>query len=464
MQKKRHTFCQIKKKLYLCIAIEKNNGSIAQLNRAFDYGSKGYRFESYWSHSKQETNSIVRLFFFFTRQPPIPQQKNLFYRFHKTESYAYLCTMIIKRLRTSINPVRAFRIILLLLPMLVYGQSKSFEFQPQPTQQLKLLFVGDLMQHQAQIDAALRADGSYDYTHCFSLVKERISRADLAIGNLEVTLGGEPYRGYPQFSAPDEYIYALRDAGFDILSTANNHSLDRRRRGLERTLTLIDSTGLVAMGTYRDESDRQQRYPLLIEKNGIRIAFLCATYGTNGIGVTHPNIVNSLDRTELAKDIQQARAMRPDAIIAILHWGNEYQQLPNTEQRDLARWLIDEGVDHVIGSHPHVIQPIESIDSDQYPTQHMIAYSLGNYVSNMSIPHGDVGLVVELTLEKRGYVTRIKQFDYDLVWTERAALSRTANFRIIPSDTIPDDLSMNAQLHMQKAINTEKDFLKNTLK
>jgi poly-gamma-glutamate synthesis protein (capsule biosynthesis protein) len=94
----------------------------------------------------------------------------------------------------------------------------------------------------------------------------------------------------------------------------------------------------------------------------------------------------------------------------------------------------------------------------------MIAYSLGNYVSNMSIPHGDVGLVVELTLEKRGYVTRIKQFDYDLVWTERAALSRTANFRIIPSDTIPNDLSMNAQLHMQKAINTEKDFLKNTLK
>ena len=369
-----------------------------------------------------------------------------------------------KRLWTAIKRIRTFRFILLLLPVLVYGQNNPFEYHPQPTKQLKLLFVGDLMQHQAQIDAALRTDGSYDYTHSFSLVKNRISSADLAIGNLEVTLGGEPYRGYPQFSAPDEYLYALRDAGFDILATANNHSLDRRRRGLERTLTLIDSIGLVSVGTYRDESDRQQRYPLLIEKNGIRVAFLCATYGTNGIGTTPPNIVNSLNRNELAKDIQLARAMHPDAIIAILHWGNEYQQSPNTEQRDLARWLISEGVDHIIGSHPHVVQPIEFINSNQYPTQHTIVYSLGNYVSNMSIPHGDVGLIVELTLEKRGHITRPKQFDYDLVWTERASLSRTGDFRVIPADTLPDDLTLNAKSHMQKAINTEKDFLKNTIK
>ena len=368
-----------------------------------------------------------------------------------------------KRLWTAIKHIRAF-LFMLLLPVLMYGQDNTLKFHPQPTQQLKLLFVGDLMQHQAQIDAAQRSDGSYDYTHCFSLVEERISSADLAIGNLEVTLGGEPYRGYPQFSAPDEYLYALRDAGFDILTTANNHSLDRRRRGLERTLTLIDSIGLVAVGTYRDESDRQQRYPLLIEKNGIRVAFLCATYGTNGIGTTPPNIVNSLNRTELAKDIQKARAMHPDAIIAMLHWGTEYQQSPNTEQRDLARWLINEGVDHIIGSHPHVVQPIEFIESNQYPTRHAIVYSLGNYVSNMSITHGDVGLITELTFEKIGHITHLKQFDYDLVWTERAALSRTGDFRIIPSDTIPSDITLNARLHMQKAINTEKDFLKNTLK
>lgn len=346
--------------------------------------------------------------------------------------------------------MRAIRFILLLLfPLCTYGQGKQITF----------LFVGDLMQHQAQIDAARRADGSYTYSHCFSLVKEHISSADFSIGNLEVTLGGEPYRGYPQFSAPDEYLYTLKDAGFDILATANNHSLDRRRRGLERTLTLIDSTGLTAVGTYRDATDRSQRYPLLIEKNGIRIALLCGTYGTNGITTTPPNIVNSLSREEWASDIHTARAMRADAIIAIVHWGNEYQQQPTDEQRKLAHWLIEQGVDHVIGSHPHVVQPIELVPHADYPTHHAIVYSLGNYVSNMSIAHGDVGLCVELTIEKIGPSTRLKKLDHHLVWTERADLSKTKDFRIIPEDTIPTDLTLHGRARMLRAIEAERKFV-----
>ncbi len=344
-------------------------------------------------------------------------------------------------------------ILLWFLSTFTYGQR----------QQVSLLFVGDLMQHQAQIDAALRSDGSYDYSHCFSLVKERLSRADLAIGNLEVTLGGEPYRGYPQFSAPDEYLYAIKDAGFDILATANNHSLDRRRRGLERTLTLIDSAGLHTVGTYRDTDDRAIRYPLIVEKNGLRLAFLCATYGTNGITATPPNIVNSLDREELAADIHTARTMRADVLIAIVHWGNEYQQQPTAEQRDLARWLISQGVDHVIGSHPHVVQPIELIPYADHPTHHAVVYSLGNYVSNMSIAHGTVGLAVELTIEKIGPTTRLKRFDHHLVWTERSALSRTGDFRIIPEDTIPTDLTPIARQQMLQAITTEQNFMNSCL-
>ena len=345
-------------------------------------------------------------------------------------------------------------VFLMLLPISIYGQ------QPQS---LSMLFVGDLMQHQAQIDAARRGDGRYDYSHCFSLVKDDIARADLAIGNLEVTLGGEPYRGYPQFSAPDEYLFALKEVGFDILATANNHSLDRHRRGLERTLMLVDSAGLIAVGTYRDAADRAKRYPLVVEKNGLRIALLCATYGTNGIATTPPNIVNSLDRVELAADIRRARAMCPDAIIAIVHWGDEYQRQPNAQQRDLARWLIGEGVDHVIGSHPHVVQPIELVSSDEYPTQHAVVYSLGNYVSNMSIAHGDVGAAVWLTLEKVGHTTRLKHIDYDLVWTERAALSRKGDFRIIPADTIPADLTPDSRVRMQRAIAAEEELLGATI-
>ena len=337
-------------------------------------------------------------------------------------------------------------ILLSLLSLLSYGQR----------QQVRLLFVGDLMQHQAQIDAALQADSSYAYDHCFALVKDDIQRADLAIGNFETTLGGKPYKGYPQFSSPDEYLHAIKEAGFDILSTANNHSLDRRRKGLERTLTLIDSAGLTAVGTYRDALDRQERYPLLVEKSGVRIAFLCATYGTNGIGITAPNIVNSLDREELAADIRAARAMKPDALIALLHWGNEYQREPSEEQRNLAQWLIGQGVDHIIGSHPHVIQPIVRIPHTEYPTQHAVVYSLGNYISNMSIVHGDVGLVVELVLEKVGTTTRLKSLDSHHVWTERATLSRTGKFRLIPADTIPIDLTSYGRFRMKQALELER--------
>lgn len=341
-------------------------------------------------------------------------------------------------------------VLLLLSPILLHGQN----------QQVSLLFVGDLMQHQAQIDAALRTDGTYDYSRCFSLVKEHISRADIAIGNLEVTLGGKPYRGYPQFSAPDEYLYAIKDAGFDILATANNHSLDRRRRGLERTLTLIDSIGLYAVGTYRDAQDRANRYPLIVEKNGIRIALLCATYGTNGISTTPPNIVNSLERKELEADIHAARAMRPDVIIAIVHWGDEYQQTPNVEQRNLAQWLISQGVDHVIGSHPHVVQPFELTPHTDYPTHHAVVYSLGNYVSNMSIVHGDVGLEVELVIEKIGATTRLRSLTPTLVWTERADWSRREDFRIIPEDTIPTDLTPYGRQRMTQAFASEKQLLR----
>ena len=124
-----------------------------------------------------------------------------------------------------------------------------------------------------------------------------------------------------------------------------------------------------------------------------------------------------------------------------------------------AGWLIEQGADHVIGSHPHVVQPIELINSTHYPTRHAVVYSLGNYVSNMSIAHGDVGLAVELTLEKIGPTTRLKHLSYDFVWTERAVLSRTAEFRIIPADTIPTDLTPEARIRMKQAIAAERQLL-----
>lgn len=296
---------------------------------------------------------------------------------------------------------------------------------------LRLLFVGDLMQHQSQINTARTAKGGYDYSSCFEYVKEEISSADFSIANLEVTLAGKPYKGYPAFSAPDEFLYAIRDAGFNVLITANNHSLDRGRKGLERTIQLIDSLNISHTGTYINPEEREKKSPLLLEKNGFRIAILNYTYGTNGIIVTPPNVVNYIDTAIIAKDIEASKALNSDAIIACMHWGIEYQSLPNKEQKWLADWLLQKGVDHIIGSHPHVVQPIEVRQDSLTNKKHLVVYSLGNFISNMSTRRTDGGLIVEMKLAKDS-ITRMTDCRYSLVWTARPALSGKKVHQLIP--------------------------------
>ena len=302
-------------------------------------------------------------------------------------------------------------------------------------ERITLLFVGDLMQHEAQIKAA-RTSYGYDYADCFKHVAPEISKADIAIGNLEVTLGGKPYRGYPSFSAPDEFLYAIKDAGFDVLLTANNHCLDRGKRGLERTAQLLDSIQIPYLGTYRDSTERAVRYPLLIEKNGFRIALLAYTYDTNGLRPAAPNSVNYIERKQMKEDILAARRMRPDAIIACMHWGLEYHSLSNKTQKDLADWLISQGVDHVVGSHPHVVQPMEVRKDKHTPAKHLITYSLGNFISNMSKENTDGGVMVKLTLKKQWGITCLESCSYALVWTSRPILSQKRNFELYPASFI----------------------------
>ena len=305
------------------------------------------------------------------------------------------------------------------------------------TARITLLFAGDLMQHITQINAARVAGDKYDYTDCFALVRPLIEEADIAIGNFEVTLGGKPYRGYPCFSAPDEYVLAIRDAGFDVLLTANNHSLDSGRKGLERTIRMLDSLRIPHCGTYATPEARQKEYPLLIEKKGFRLALLNYTYGTNGLMVKEPNVVNYIDTTTIARDIVAAQAMQPDAIICCIHWGQEYQTRQNREQEQLADWLLAHGVTHIIGSHPHVVQPIE-VRGTEETGRHLVVYSLGNYLSNMMNKNCDGGLMVTLELEKDS-VTRMKDASYQLVWVSRPIVSHKKVHRLIPT-SYPDSL------------------------
>ena len=301
---------------------------------------------------------------------------------------------------------------------------------------LSILIAGDFMQHGPQITAALQPDSSYNYDECFARVKPVIEDADVAIGNLEVTLGGKPYAGYPQFRAPDEYLQAIVDAGIDIILTANNHCLDSGKHGLERTIMMMDSVGVPHIGTYVDEFERDENYPYILEQNGIRVAILNFTYGTNGLAVEEPNIVNMMDTAIIAVDLITAKEVNPDVIIAIPHWGIEYQSLPSKEQRRMADWLIDNGVDHVIGGHPHVAQPMELLNDGK----NFVAYSLGNVISNQSKPNTYGGYMVRLDFVKNDSLTMLTDCAYIPYWVSRPHDNGFKhNYRLLPLDE-PDSL------------------------
>ena len=260
---------------------------------------------------------------------------------------------------------------------------------------LSLLFAGDLMQHGPQIKGALQADGTYDYTECFRYMKQEISEADVAIANFETTLADKPYTGYPTFCAPDAFLRDCQKAGFDIMLTANNHTCDKGKKGIERTIQMMDSLGMPHLGSYVNEEARRAQYPFLLEKNGFRIVLLNYTYGTNGIPVPKPNIVNPIDTVIMLQDIQAAKAMNPDAIIAFMHWGVEYTIRPIANQVNMADWLLRQGVTHIIGGHPHVVEPIE-LREDTNGDKHIVAYSLGNFVSNQSQEYTYGGMLVKM--------------------------------------------------------------------
>lgn len=323
------------------------------------------------------------------------------------------------------------------------------------TKRITLLFAGDFMQHQEQIDAAAN-DNGYDYQDCFSLVKNEVSKADVAIGNLEVTLGGEPYEGYPGFSAPDEYMHAIMDAGFDVMTVANNHCLDRGSKGLERTIRLLDSLNIPHLGTYLNIEEREKKYPLIIEKKGFRIALLNYTYATNGLRVKKPNVVNYIGKNEMLLDIEKARAKNPDFIIACMHWGTEYQSTPDDEQIELANWLFAHGVNHVIGNHPHVVQPMELRYDPIKKQKHVLVYSLGNYLSNMSALKTDGGVMFKMELCKDSTV-RVDKCGYSLVWTSRPKHSGEKNYKIIPAASPYQELPL-------RAANRLKIFVKDSRK
>lgn len=326
--------------------------------------------------------------------------------------------------------------ILLNLFLLTYAQQKE----------VSLFFAGDAMQHLPQIEAA-KTYGGYNYDSCFYLLKDKISAADIACVNFETTLGGQPYRGYPMFSAPDEFALALKDSGFDLFFLANNHILDSRQKGLERTIDVLDSMRIKNTGVFKSKDDRALSYPLMVIKNGIRIAFLNYTYGMNGLKPQHPNIVNQIDTMQIKRDIDMAKLYSPHIIIANMHWGDEYITSPNREQKALAQLLIDNGVRIVIGNHPHVVQPmVKNIVDNKISS--VVYYSLGNFISNQQRDNTDGGAIAEITLrmiDDGSESIEIVSSSYSLAWVRRYEDDGKLKYVLIPTDDIDVTLNLSEE-------------------
>lgn len=326
------------------------------------------------------------------------------------------------------------KILLLLISLFLFSGFVSNplpEVSSEGAQTVKLIFAGDIMGHSPQFQAAYNAQTkSYNYETCFQLVKPYIESADIAIANLEVPLAGPPYSGYPNFSSPDALLDGLKYAGYDIILTANNHVVDRGKQGLERTIGVITDRKLKHTGSYINKAQRDSIYPLIIHEKGLRIALLNCTYGTNGIPVTNPNMVNLIDTVQIRKDIARAKKLQADFIIMTIHWGVEYILQANDSQRKLARWLAAKGVNLIIGGHPHVVQDMEIITTAQNDSV-PVYYSLGNSVSNQRKPHTDGGIMVEVEIGVKA--KKIISTSYIPVYVHRGMLAGKYQYHLIPT-------------------------------
>ena len=317
-----------------------------------------------------------------------------------------------------------------LLFVVYYGNTQNIVLRDSSqSNEISLIFIGDFMGHQDQINAAYDSKtGKYKYDSCFSYIAPLLCDADVSIANLEVTIGIKPFSGYPQFSSPPSFAKAISDAGVDILSTANNHSVDKSKAGMERTLHVLDSLNIKHFGTYYDSKEKDTASPLIINKNGFKIALLTYTYGTNSLVPIPPNIVNYLDSATIAKDIADAKKENPDEIIAYVHWGIQYKNFPSESQKAWTNYFKKLGVKIVIGSHPHVVQPMKWNKKDSS----LVVYSLGNFVSHQRTFPRDGGAVFKLTLQKKDNKVIIKNATYALSWVYEPIVNGHKEYYVLP--------------------------------
>ena len=285
----------------------------------------------------------------------------------------------------------------------------SFGTLHDQTDTLELCVIGDVMMHSRQLE--------YDCAPFLAELQGTLKGADIAVANLEFALGGEPYSGYPAFSTPDYYPeYLAKDCGIDVFLCANNHILDRGSSGLSRTLGIYrqmsDSLGIRFTGIASEREEYEETFPLIVRAHGIRIAIINFTYGNNLGPQSEWPKVNNMKEDDVHAAFEKAKDKGADFIVAIPHWGIEYQLRHSAEQERWASWLVDEGADVVVGGHPHVVQDTTHIKGVP------VIYSLGNAVSNMSIINSRLELAVTLrfVMDRASGRKRMLEPQLDFMW------------------------------------------------
>lgn len=303
------------------------------------------------------------------------------------------------------------------------------------TEKMTLGAVGDILIHQPVYQDAFNGAERYNFDPIFEQVKPLLEKPDLLTANQESKLGGLALglSGYPRFNSPQQVANALLDTGVDIVSTANNHALDRGEKGIRSESAYLNQIGLPHVGSFIDAADRQKLR--IIDKNGIKIAFLAYTYGTNGIPLPKGKdyLVNVINKNVMKAEIARAKT-QADVVVMSLHWGNEYKRIPTTDQKELAQFLANEGVDIIFGSHPHVLQPMEWIRTRD-GRKSFVIYSLGNFISGQHGNYRDIGGLATIDITKE--ITE-KGSKIDLsnpVFTPTYVSSqKNKSFRIVPLD------------------------------
>ena len=273
---------------------------------------------------------------------------------------------------------------------------------------ISMSVIGDIMCHNTQYKDAYNGNtGNYDFSYVFEDIKQYIDSADIAIGNLETTFAGSKrgYSSYPTFNTPEAMALDLKELGIDVLSTVNNHSLDKGYSGLVNTLLELDRVGINHTGTYSSKEDSKKI--LILDVKGIKIVFLAYTYGTNGIPIPEEKeyCINMIEDEKIIYDLTMAKKLNPDLIVVNMHWGVEYAQSPNKEQERLTQILFENGADIILGSHPHVLQKMEKVEIDfgnGNKKDGFVIYSLGNFISGQRKEYTKQSAILNLEITKEG--------------------------------------------------------------